>query len=323
MPSRRNPYVCIYGSYCGLPDINCFDKSLRLRSFVADGGFMRVIMCHCNAIDLEIKSRAKIVGNSIVTLGAIVGNSRLFKCFVGRNTIIIDSNAVNSLFIGVRTENSKITRSHVVEAKITDSVVSDTKITESSHIEASKLYRSAVVGAAVINSVMSGSVIGEKCTVEGSEVTDSTVGKNVVIAKSKVNTSEIGENTTIGTMAHLREKVRVGKNCRIGNFVEIKNSTLGDFVKAAHLAYIGDATVGNECNIGCGVVFANFDGKRKHRTTVGNNCFLGCNCNLVAPLTIGNNCFLGAGTTLTRNLPDDSFACEKREIIIKKNTFCK
>ena len=118
----------------------------------------------------------------------------------------------------------------------------------------------------------------------------------------------IGGNSQIGPFATIRKDCVVGDNCRIGNFVELKNSVVGDRVKVAHLAYVGDAQVGHDTNVGCGVVFANFDGKTKHKTTVGNNCFLGCNSNLVAPLVVGDGCFVAAGTTVTKDLAKNSFA---------------
>ncbi|MEG2014417.1 MAG: DapH/DapD/GlmU-related protein, partial [Clostridia bacterium] len=131
--------------------------------------------------------------------------------------------------------------------------------------------------------------------------------------------SEVGNDCAVGPNAHLRQHAVVGNNCRIGNFVEIKNSYLGDFTKASHLAYIGDATVGKRVNIGCGVVFVNFNGREKNHTTVGDNCFLGCNVNLIAPVTLENNCFVAAGTTVDGNLRKDEFAIGRAKMTIKPN----
>ena len=105
----------------------------------------------------------------------------------------------------------------------------------------------------------------------------------------------------------LRQNSFISNNCKIGDFVEIKNSFLGDGVKVAHHAYIGDAYVGKNTNVGCGTVFANFNGKIKQKTFIGENCFIGANVNLVAPLDVGENCFIGAGTTVRKNLEDNSF----------------
>jgi bifunctional UDP-N-acetylglucosamine pyrophosphorylase/glucosamine-1-phosphate N-acetyltransferase len=94
---------------------------------------------------------------------------------------------------------------------------------------------------------------------------------------------------------------------RVGNFVEIKNSTIKQNTKISHLTYIGDATIGSNCNIGCGVVFCNYDGKNKHKTIIGDNVFVGSNVNLIAPITIDNNCFIAAGSTVTKSVSNDTF----------------
>lgn len=118
--------------------------------------------------------------------------------------------------------------------------------------------------------------------------------------------SVIGAQTTVGPSALIRGS-KIGRGCRIGDFVEIKNSVLGDGVKSAHLAYIGDAEVGAHTNIGCGTVFCNYDGKNKHRTIIGENSFIGANVNLVAPLTLGARAFVAAGSTVTDDAPEYSF----------------
>ncbi len=138
-------------------------------------------------------------------------------------------------------------------------------------------------------------------------IQDSSVGKNTLIRSSTLICATVGADCTVGPYAYLREFARVGDNCRIGDFVEIKNSTTGDGTKAAHLAYIGDAELGRAVNVGCGVVFANYDGANKRRSRVGDGCFIGCNCNIVAPVNIGDGAYIAAGTTLTRDLAADDF----------------
>jgi N-acetylglucosamine-1-phosphate uridyltransferase (contains nucleotidyltransferase and I-patch acetyltransferase domains) len=105
--------------------------------------------------------------------------------------------------------------------------------------------------------------------------------------------------------------------------VEIKNSHIKKGSKAAHLSYIGDAEVGENCNIGCGVIFCNYDGIHKHKTVIGDNCFIGSNVNLIAPLFIGNNCFIAAGTTLSDSIENNTFVRNSREIITHPNKFHK
>jgi len=139
------------------------------------------------------------------------------------------------------------------------------------------------------------------------------IGKGCTISSCTINASqlvgtEVADGSVIGPFAHLREGTKIGENCRIGNFVEIKNSTIGDNTKIAHLSYVGDAVVGKNCNIGCGVVFCNYDGKDKHKFVVGDNVFIGSNVNLVAPIKLANNSFIAAGSTLTKDVPTETVA---------------
>src|SRR5699024_7761701 len=94
----------------------------------------------------------------------------------------------------------------------------------------------------------------------------------------------------------------------IGNFVEIKNATIGATTKVGHLTYVGDADLGKNINIGCGTIFVNYDGKNKHRTTVGDNVFIGCNANLIAPLMVEKNAYIAAGSTITKDVPTEAMA---------------
>lgn len=167
--------------------------------------------------------------------------------------------------------------------------------------------------------VKGNTVLQDGCVVGSfSYIEDSVVGQNTVVKSSRIVSSKVGANCTVGPNAHLRDNTVVGEGCRIGNFVEIKNSTLGNGVKASHLAYIGDASVGKNTNIGCGVIFVNYDGKRKHKTTVGKNCFIGCNTNLVAPLTVGDNCFVACGTTVDKDIPSGTFGIGRSYLTLKE-----
>ena len=104
---------------------------------------------------------------------------------------------------------------------------------------------------------------------------------------------------------------------RVGDFVEIKNSTIADGTKISHLTYVGDSDVGKNVNFGCGTVTVNYDGKNKFRTTIGNNAFIGCNTNLVAPVTVGDNSFIAAGSTITDEVPEDGFAIARERQTVK------
>lgn len=148
-------------------------------------------------------------------------------------------------------------------------------------------------------------------------ITAAHVGEGTTVFSSTLVRAHVGKNCNVGPYAYLRGGAVVGDDCRIGDFVEIKSSTLGNGTKAAHLAYIGDAEIGERVNIGCGAVFANYDGKKKHKTIVGDGCFIGCNCNIVAPLSIKSGAFIAAGTTLTKDLQENDFCIGRaRENVI-------
>lgn len=171
------------------------------------------------------------------------------------------------------------------------------------------------------NCVIKGeSTIGKSTTISSNcEIVSSIIGESCVLTSSVVLSSKIGDKTAVGPNAFIRPGCEIGKSCRIGNFVEVKNSVIGSETKIAHLAYVGDAEVGRNVNIGCGVVFANYDGTSKHRTVIGNNCFIGSNCNLIAPLEIGSNVFVAAGTTVTIGLIDNDFCIGRVRETIKTN----
>jgi len=163
-------------------------------------------------------------------------------------------------------------------------------------------------------------VIGKNARITmGSKITDSNIGDGCVIKSSRVMASVVGDGTTIGPYANLREGNKVGKNCRISNFVELKKSVIGDGTKVAHMSYVGDATLGKNCNIGCGVVFCNYNGKVKEKCTLGNNVFVGSNSNLVAPLNLDDNAYVAAGSTITKDLPKHALGIARTMQTIKEN----
>lgn len=149
-------------------------------------------------------------------------------------------------------------------------------------------------------SIKSGSRIGPGSLIENSEI-----GANATIAFSVVTDSVVGDNSRIGPYAHLRGHAVVGDRCRIGNFVELKKATLGNRTNAAHLAYLGDATLGDQVNIGAGTITANYDGYQKHQTHIGDRSKTGSNSVLVAPLTLGKDVTVGAGSVVTKDVPND------------------
>ena len=140
-----------------------------------------------------------------------------------------------------------------------------------------------------------------------SELENAEIGAGARIEHSVIRDSIVGANATVGPFAYLRMGAKVGEKARVGDFVEIKKSTLGRGAKAAHLAYIGDAEVGAETNVGCGTVFANYDGKVKREIHVGERVFIGANTNLIAPLTVGDDAYIAAASTVTRDVPPRAF----------------
>lgn len=162
------------------------------------------------------------------------------------------------------------------------------------------------------------SIIGEGSEIFSSEIHSSSVGCGVRIRHSVIEESFIDDGCKIGPFAYIRPKTNLGKNVRVGDFVEIKQSELGSGVKTAHLTYIGNAKIGDNTNIGCGTVFANYDGKNKNTATVGRNVFIGCNTNLIAPITVGDGCFIAAGSTITEDMPTDSFGIARARQVTKR-----
>lgn len=158
--------------------------------------------------------------------------------------------------------------------------------------------------------ILEGDTVIQEDSVIGpyTRIKDGKIGRGVSIQNSVVLESSIGEGTTVGPFAYIRPGNKIGRYARIGDFVEMKNSNFGDHSKASHLTYVGDGDVGSNVNLGCGVVFVNYDGKHKHRTYVGDNSFIGCNANLIAPVRINSNSYIAAGTTVTKEVPQDSLA---------------
>lgn len=163
-------------------------------------------------------------------------------------------------------------------------------------------------------------VIGERCVIgANSEIKDSTIGDETTIKQSVIHDSDIGKHVTIGPFAHIRPQSAIRDDVRIGNFVEIKKSTLGQGSKAAHLSYIGDAELGEGVNFSCGAITVNYDGKEKHRTTIKDGAFIGCNANLIAPVTIGENALVAAGSTITDDVPKNALSIARQRQTNKEN----
>ncbi|NEQ30186.1 MAG: bifunctional UDP-N-acetylglucosamine diphosphorylase/glucosamine-1-phosphate N-acetyltransferase GlmU [Leptolyngbya sp. SIO4C5] len=140
----------------------------------------------------------------------------------------------------------------------------------------------------------------------GSLIENSQLAENVTVLYSVVSDSTVAARTRIGPYAHLRGQAAVGAGCRVGNFVELKKAEVGDRTNIAHLSYIGDATLGNQVNVGAGTITANYDGYQKHRTVIGDRTKTGSNSVFVAPINIGESVTVGAGSVVTKDVPDDA-----------------
>ena len=161
--------------------------------------------------------------------------------------------------------------------------------------------------------------IGRECIIGmNTSITNSTIGDNTEVKNSTIIDSTVGENTIVGPYAYLRPKSNIGNNVKIGDFVEVKNATIEDNSKASHLSYIGDAHVGKDVNIGCGVVFVNYDGKNKFKSVVKDGAFIGSNSNLVAPVTIEEKGYIATGSTITDDVPNGALAVARARQVVKE-----
>lgn len=151
--------------------------------------------------------------------------------------------------------------------------------------------------------------IAERCTIlQNTRIKDSIIESGASIEASVILESKVGENTNVGPFAYIRPDSNIGNDVKIGDFVEIKKANIGNGTKVAHLTYIGDAEVGEECNFGCGTVVVNYDGKTKNKTIIGDHSFIGCNTNLVSPVKVGDNTYIAAGSTITNEVSEGDLA---------------
>ena len=189
-------------------------------------------------------------------------------------------------------------------------------------------------------SIEKGAVILEGCHLLGNtEIKkDCVIGPGTVLYNTSVDEgaslncvqsfeSRIGKDCNIGPFVHIRPGSNIGDSVHLGNFVEVKNSTIGESTSVSHLTYVGDSDVGKHVNFGCGCVTVNFTGKEKFRTTVGDHAFIGCNTNLVAPVKVGDYGYTAAGSTITKDVPSNALAIararqeNKEDWVLKKKPY--
>ena len=163
-------------------------------------------------------------------------------------------------------------------------------------------------------------VIGENCILyPNNRMQNAVVANETTVENSVLLDCSVGSGTTVGPFAYLRPKTKIGDHCRIGDFVEVKNSSIDNGTKVSHLTYVGDSDLGKDINLGCGVVFVNYDGKSKNRSVVEDHAFIGCNCNLVSPVRIGKNAYLAAGSTITEDVPEDALYIARSHGAVKED----
>ena len=168
--------------------------------------------------------------------------------------------------------------------------------------------------------IKSGTKIGSDCVIgSGSMLDRAVIHDGVDVLSSVILESEVDEGTHVGPFAYIRPNCHVGKEVKVGDFVELKNSNIDDGTKISHLTYIGDSDVGADVNFGCGTVTCNYDGKNKMRCKVGDGAFIGCNTNLIAPVEVGEKAYIAAGSTITDNIPEDALAIARARQVIKEN----
>ena len=167
--------------------------------------------------------------------------------------------------------------------------------------------------------IKSGTKIGSDCVIgSGSMLDRAVIHDGVDVLSSVILESEVDEGTHVGPFAYIRSNCHVGKEVKVGDFVELKNSNIDDGTKISHLTYIGDSDVGKRVNFGCGTVTCNYDGKKKYRTTIGDDCFVGCNTNFVSPINVGDGVYIAAGSTITEDIPENSLSIARARQVNKE-----
>lgn len=162
-------------------------------------------------------------------------------------------------------------------------------------------------------------VIGEGCVIGmGTKLVNTKVGNNSELLSVVSVDAELGDDVLAGPFSYIRPGSKIGNDVKVGDFVEVKNASIDEGTKIAHLTYVGDSDVGKRVNFGCGTVTVNYDGKNKHRCKIGDDAFIGCNTNLVAPVTVGDGAYTAAGSTITDEVPHKSLAIARARQVNKE-----
>lgn len=175
------------------------------------------------------------------------------------------------------------------------------------------------------NTIITGNtVIGEGCVIgPNTQIDSSVIGSNVILNNCQILDSTVEDGVDCGPFVKVRANSVLKKDVHIGNFVEVKNSIVGEGTKSAHLTYIGDSDVGSGVNFGCGTVTCNYDGKNKTRCTIGSGAFIGCNTNLIAPVEVGDMAYIAAGSTITDAVPENALSVARAKQVNKEGWVLK
>ena len=185
------------------------------------------------------------------------------------------------------------------------------------------LFRSQIGADSVIYpsvQIYGQTAIGEDVTIRSfNRMSNMKIGARTTVLEGCVlDDSTVGEDVSLGPFSRLRLESVIGDKVKIGNFVELKKSTVGAETKAQHLAYLGDATIGKDVNIGAGVITCNYDGSKKHPTVIEDGAFVGTDSQLIAPVRIGKDAYVGAGSSITEDVPAESLAIARGRQVNKE-----
>ncbi len=269
--------------------------------------------------------------------------SELFKKLNEHDVLNLSREVLKQIFLSLKNTRNNLTDDYnqflvvadrialaEVHSELKARILSDIMLSGVTIVDPASTYIDANVfigedSVILPNTIIEGTTaIGEDCIIgPNSRISNCKIGNNVEVANSVAVDSSIGDETHVGPFAYLRPGSMVGRKVKIGDFVEIKKAVIGDKTKISHLTYVGDAEVGKNVNIGCGVVFVNYDGKNKNRTVVGDNSFIGCNTNLVSPVVVHKDAYVAAGSTITEEVPENSLAIARERQVIKEDWVIK
>lgn len=242
-----------------------------------------------------VSSDSQIIGNTKLGKNCKIYHSKLVDTFVGDNvTIVFGTLCYSNIQNDCNIKNSEISSCNIdANCKV-----------ENCQIEQSKMGKNCVIK----NSEIGKSNMQNDCKISMSKLDNMELKDDCFLDYTVASFSKLHSHIKVGAFCHVRPNCTIENNVKIGNFVELKNCTISQNTKIPHLAYVGDAFIGKDCNIGCGVIFCNYDGKNKHFSRVGDRVFVGSNSNIIAPVVLENDCFVASGSTITADVKQDEFA---------------